>query len=120
MALSDPQAVDIGAGSVSLPRTSTGNNESTYTSADGTVTLELSTSKGKRQRQVIRVDVTKITADPFIPAQNSEVSMSFYMVSDRPVAGFTNTEALNIFLGLAAQMKASTNAVAAAWLGGQS
>lgn len=120
MALSDPQSIDIGAGAVSLPRTSTKGAESTYTSADGLITLTVSTQKGKRIRQVIRVDVNKITADPFIPAQNAEVSMSFYMVFDKPVVGFTNEAALSIALGLIAQGKASTNKVLVGLLGGES
>lgn len=120
MALSDPQSIDIGAGAVSLPRTSVGSNSSTYTSEDGLIAMTLSTANGKRKRQVMRVDVGKITTDPFIPAQNVRVSSSYYMVLDRPEAGFTNAEALKIAEGLIAQAKASTNAVFKAWIGGQS
>lgn len=120
MALSDPQSLNIGAGAVSLPRVSTKASESSYTSADGLLTLTLSTQSGKRKRQVIRVDVTKITADPFIPAQNTEVSMSFYMVFDKPNVGFTNAEALAIAEGLITLANASSEKVLKQLLGGES
>lgn len=103
MALSDPQKIKIGAVESSLPRVSTGNKESIYESADGTVVLKLSTVESRRNRQTVRVDLSKITPDPFIPAQNTQVSMSVYIVIDRPVAGYTNkeaVEALKGFIGL--------------------
>jgi len=120
MALTDPQSIDIGAGAISLPRTVTKGAESSYTSADGTITLTLSTVVGKRKRQVIRVDVTKITSDPFIPTQNTSVSMSTYIVIDRPPAGFENTDALAILEGLLTLGKAGTSKVFKQLLGSES
>jgi len=118
--LSDPQSIKISGTTTSLPRTSAGTNSSTYTSEDGTIVLTLSTQKSGRTRQVCRVDVSKITADPFIPAQNTEVSMSFYIVFDRPVAGYNNTEALGVASGLIEALTASSNSILKALLGGQS
>jgi hypothetical protein len=120
MALADPQSIKIGEVESSLPRTSVSGNSSSYTSEDGKITLTLSTTNGNRKRSVIRVDVDKITEDPFIPTQNTEVSMSFYMVIDRPPAGFDNTEVLNTVLALTSLGSASTNKVYKAWIGGQS
>jgi hypothetical protein len=120
MALSDPQSLDIGAGAVSLPRVSTLGNSSTYQAGDGLLKLALSHQYGKRTRRVIRVDASKLAADPFIPAQNSIVSMSCYMVFDLPVSGYTPTEALGVFNGLSALQNASSDAVTVALLGGQS
>lgn len=100
MALSDPQSVKIGEEEISLPRVNTGNYSSTYESADGNTTLTLSTVENRRKRQVVRIDVKKITEDPFIPDQNREVSMSTYIVIDRPSVGYTNEEALAVVVGL--------------------
>lgn len=109
MALADPQSIKIGATESSLPRVSTGNYNSTYQSEDGKVVLKLSTvSNGKRKRQVYRVDLNKITEDPFDDSQNVEVSMSCYIVLDRPLVGFSNTEAYEALKGLVDTMSASS------------
>lgn len=111
MALSDPQSVKVQGSAVSLPRVSTGNFQSEYLSADGTVSLKVSTQNGKRKRQVVRVDRSKITADPFDTSQNISVSQSIYLVVDRPLAGFTNEEALKDIEGFIELLNASTFAV---------
>lgn len=121
MALADPQSIKIDESTaVSLPRVSTGDFKSVYTSSDGTIDLRISTEEKSRKRQVARVDVSKITADPFIPAQNSEVSMSAYLVVDRPPAGFTNEEAKKICKGLFELLTASTDKNLKAFLGSES
>jgi len=120
MALADPQSIKISGTTTSLPRVSTSGGSSTYTSSDGTVRLTLSTQEGSRKRQTARVDVSKITADPFIPAQNSEVSMSFYIVFDRPVAGYSNAEALAVALGFIETITATSDLVLTKLLGGES
>lgn len=99
MALSDPQSVKIGATTTSLPRVSVGDMTAAYKSADGRITFKASTAEANRLRQVIRLDVSKITEDPFISTQNVEVSMSTYIVIDRPPAGYTNAEALETVVG---------------------
>jgi hypothetical protein len=99
MSLADPQSVKISGVTTSLPRVSSGDYKSKYESSDGLIDLTVSTQNGKRKRQVARIDVTKVTADPFIPAQNVEVSSSFQLVIDRPVAGFTNADASSIVAG---------------------
>lgn len=120
MALSDPQSVTISGTAISLPRVSSGAGTSSYLSADGLVNLTLSNSYGKRTRRVVRLDHSKITSDPFLPAQNTKVSMSNYMVFDIPVAGYSNTDALAIYAGFKTLFTASSDAVIAALLGGQS
>jgi len=120
MALTDPQSITISGTAISLPRVNTGSNASEYRAADGTVDLTLSNAYGRRTRQVIRLDHNKVTADPFIPTQNSKVSMSCYMVFDRPVAGYTNTEALAIYTGFNSLYTASTSALITKLLGGES
>lgn len=120
MALADPQSIKISGVTTSLPRVENKGASSVYQSADGLTTVTLSNQNGKRKRQSYRVDVKKITSDPFIPAQNTEVSMSFYMVFDRPAVGYTNAEALAVALGLIEAATATEDKVLNALLGGQS
>lgn len=120
MAFTDPQSVTISGTAISLPRVSTGNGNSSYTSADGLVTLSASHAYGRRTRRVLRLDHGKITSDPFIPAQNTKVSMSNYLVFDLPPAGYSNTDALAIYAGLKAAFTASSDALIVKLLGGES
>lgn len=119
MALTDPQSIKVGETETSLPRVNTGNFSSQYESSDGTITLKLSTQESSRKRHVIRVDVEKITEDPF-SGDNVPVSMSCYLVIDRPLVGYDNTEALEVISALTALGSASTNKVFKALLGGES
>lgn len=120
MALADPQSIKISGTTTSLPRVSTGDFESIYESADGLIKLSLSTVSSKRKRQVVRVDVSKITADPFIPAQNVEVSMSNYLVFDRPQVGYTNAEAKAVYDGFIEALQAASSVVVTKLLGSES
>lgn len=120
MALADPQSIKISGVTSSLPRVSVGDFEATYESADGLINLKLSTVENRRKRQVVRVDVSKITTDPFIPAQNVEVSMSTYLVFDRPLVGFTNTEAKAVYDGFIEALQASSSVMVTKLLGSES
>lgn len=120
MALSDPQSIIISGSTISLPRVSTGANQSSYQSADGLTRLTLSSQYGKRTRRVCRVDVSKLTADPYIPAQNAKVSMSNFIVFDIPPAGYTLAEAQAVYTGFRTMFAASSDAMIVALLGGQS
>ena len=120
MAFTDPQSVTISGVTTSLPRTSTGQNGSEYKSSDGLITLSASSQYGRRTRRVLRLDHSKISADPFIPAQNVRQSMSNFIVFDMPVAGYTNAEALAIYAALKATMTASSDALITKLLGGES
>jgi hypothetical protein len=66
------------------------------------------------------VDHSKLTADPFIPTQNTKVSMSNYMVFDVPVAGYTTAEMLAIYTGFSGLYGAASNAILTKLLGGES
>lgn len=121
MALSDPQSIKINGVSISLPRVSTRDGKSVYSSADGLTKLAVSTQEtGKRKRQVIRLDQKKIAADPFMPVQNKEVSDSVYLVIDRPEEGYSNEEAKKQIEGLVELLSASTFSLPAKVLGGES
>lgn len=120
MAFNDPVDFDPGTGEVELFRVISGVNTSTYSNPTGTLRLRAEHNYARRTRRVIRVDVNKITADPFIPAQNSKVSASLYLVADLPVAGYDVTEISNLYVGLNTMLTAGTNDKLEAWLGGQS
>ena len=121
MAFADPQVVKVdGTNNVNLPRVSTGEFSSEYLSSDGTITLRLSTANGRRKRHVCRLDLSKITTDPFDTSQNVEVGTSVYLVIDKPLAGFNATEMLNLVNGLTAYLTASSSANVVKLLGSES
>jgi hypothetical protein len=118
---SDPQTVKVdGTNNVSLPRVDTGGFASEYLSADGTIRLKISTANGRRKRHVARIDLSKITTDPFDTSQNIEVSSSVYLVVDRPLAGFSNVELRKVVEGLVTFLSASTYAATEKVLGSES
>lgn len=120
MAYTDPQSITISGTAISLPRVISGTNTSSYLSSDGLVSLSAASQYGSRTRRVLRVDHSKITADPFLPAQNTKVSMSNYMVFDLPPAGYTNAEALAVYAGFKTLFTASSDAAITKLLGGES
>lgn len=117
MALTDPQKIKVTESEATCPRVSSGAYTSTYQSSDGTVKLTLSTQNGGRKRHVCRVDLSKITTDPFDESQKEEVSMSSYIVIDRPLSGFTVAEAKKVVEGLTAYLTAT---ITEKLLGGES
>lgn len=119
MALTDPQKVTIKAVESTLPRVNTGNYASEYSKEDDTITLKLSTQESTRKRHMVRLDVSKI-AENALTAQNEVVSMSAYVVIDRPLAGYTNEEALDVVVGLLSAGTASSNSLLKKLLGGES
>jgi len=122
MALTDPQSVTISAVTSSLPRTFAEGAESAYVSSDGLIKMSVNHTlvKQGRARHVLRIDHSKITSDPFKPSENVKVGMSFYLVFDMPPAGYTNTEALAVYTGFKTLFTASSDAIIAKVLGGES
>lgn len=120
MALTDPQSIKISGTTTSLPRTETGIGESVYRSADGRIKLKLSTIEKSRTRQVVRLDVSKITADPLVSLTNVDVSMSTYLVFDRPSTGYSNSEAKAVYDGFIEALQASSSVMITKLLGAES
>ena len=119
--LADPQSVTINAVANLLPAIARGQNTSSYQKDDGTVKLTVSHQYlPKRIRRNVRLDFSKIAADPLISAQNIKYSMSAYLVIDIPVTGFTNAEAKYIVDALTAYLTASSGAKVTSVLGGES
>lgn len=120
MAFTDPQSITISAVTSSLPRISVEEDNSVYQSGDGLIQLLASHDIGKRARHVLRVNHSKLTSDPYIPAENVKVSMSTYIVFDLPPAGYTATEALAVYTGFKTLYTASSDALVTKLLGGES
>lgn len=119
MAFADPQTVTINAVAKTLPRTSY-SPVSTFTIDDGTVKLSIANTYGKsRTRRNLRLDFSKIAADPLISAQNIKYSMSAYLVVDVPITGFTIAEQKQIVDALTLYLSASSGAKTTQLLGGE-
>jgi hypothetical protein len=122
MSFSDPLSLTISGTTSSLPRINSGDpNSSEYQSGDGLLKVIASHQyKKERNRRMVRVDSNKITADPFRPSENREVSLSWYVVCDEPDVGYTAAEKLAVFVGFNTMLTASTNAMVSKLLGGES
>jgi hypothetical protein len=122
MAFADPQTITISAATTPLPRTFSSGSESAYTSADGLIKLSANHSlvKQGRFRRLLRVDHSKLTSDPYKPAENVRVSSAIYLVFDIPPAGYTSTEVLAVYTGFKTQFSASSDALITKLLGGES
>jgi hypothetical protein len=97
-----------------------GDDASEYLSGDGLLKLSASHDYGKRTRRLLRIDASKLTADPFKPAENVKVSMAFYVVFDLPPAGYTAADALAVYQGHKTLFSASSDAMIVKLLGGES
>jgi hypothetical protein len=119
MAFADPQTVTIGGTATTLPRTSSDVNAGAFTKDDGNVKLRVSHQYGKRTRRLIRLDSTKVAADPFLSGTNVKYSMSVSLVVDVPPVGYTIAEQKALIDALTAYLTASTGARATQLLGGE-
>lgn len=120
MSFADPQSVTIVGGAVSLPRISSGENKGTFQSADGLTKLSVAHSYGsQRTRRTIRLDLSKIAADPFEATVNNRYSMSAYVVVDLPNVGYTTADVVTNSAGLLAYLTATTNARLTQLMGGE-
>ena len=119
MALPDPQSVTVGGVTTSLPRVSSGENSGSFQSNDGTIRMSVSHSYGKRTRRTIRLEHSKIAADPLISSTNIRHSMTSYIVVDVPVTGYTVTEAKAVVDGLIGVLTATSGAATTKLLGGE-
>lgn len=120
MAFSDPQSITIAAVTTSLPLVSRSGSDTIYSSADGTIDLKASHAYGRRTRRVLRLDHSKVSADPYIPDQNVERSMSCYIVFDTPPVGYTNAQQLEVYEGFETLLTASSSALVGKLVAGES
>lgn len=121
MVFADPQVITIGADTYTLPRTGFGDGSGRFTFSDGGhAELRISHSKGKRNRSVVRIDMSSTIDDPLLDNVNLPISMSVQLVLDTPVYGFDATEKKDLLLGLAAFLTASSGANSSKFVGGES
>lgn len=117
--ISDPQSVTINSVAISLPRVASGVNTGAFKAADATVLESIGHTYGRRTRRTWRIDHSKVAPDPLFPAQNTPYSMSFYVVADVPVTGYTVAEQKQVIDGFLAQLNASSGALITKFLGGE-
>jgi hypothetical protein len=116
VALADPQSVTVGS-AVSLPRIMTGAQSAEYTNADGTISLLVSHQMVKgRRRTLVKIGRKKVTTDPLTDLK-SEIGSVINISIDRPNAGFTETELVELVTGASTWLTAGTNANAKKVLG---
>ncbi|DAD49887.1 coat protein [ssRNA phage ESE015] len=120
MALADPQSVTVAGNTVSLPRVGSGDGTGVFRSEDGGTQFRVSHSRARRNRTLIRLDSSKLSADPLMPTTNVPVSMSIQLVVDRPIQGFTQAELKEAVLAFAGWLTASSAANTIKVLGGES
>lgn len=119
MAFADPQSVTISGTAISMPRVSSGTNAGGFSAADGQTKLSVSHSYGKRTRRLIRLDNSKIAADPLLAGVNVRASMSAYLVIDLPSTGYSISEEKAVVDAFLAYLTASTGAKVTQVLGGE-
>lgn len=101
MAFADPQSVTVNAVAQSLARISAPNGFGAFQKDDGSYKLSIGHQIGKRTRRTVRLDFSKVAADPYAPAINNRYTGSAYLVIDHPPSGgWTNAEIKDIVLGL--------------------
>lgn len=85
--LSDPQSITVNSVAQSLPKIETSQRKGVYRKADGTFQLTVSHSPSKdRVRSLYRVDQF------FVDANLQQQFADVYVVMDRPITGFTQTQ----------------------------
>jgi len=92
MSYSDPQSITLSGTATSLPRISSGVNSGSFATPDGSIVVKVSHAYGKRNRRTVRLEHSKIAADP-LTAANTKYSMTAYVVLDVPTVGYSVTEA---------------------------
>ena len=123
MALTDPQKFKEVAGTeVTAPRVDTGNFRSVYETSDGLNKLTLSTAEtsSNRKRHLVRIDVEKLATNIYEESKKQAVSMSVYLVIDRPINGYSVAECKKLVEGLVGLLSASTYSLTEKVLGGES
>lgn len=119
MAFADPQKVTINAVEVNLPRISSGENKGSFAKDDQTIKLTVSHQYGKTIRHLMKLDHSKIAADPLQASINVKRDMRAYLVIETPDVGYSVAEAKQVVDGLLAYLTATTGARITQLLGGE-
>lgn len=114
--LADPLVL----GANSLPAISRGASESIYQLADGSLKATIGHQyRAERHRFLMRLDRSKIAADPLMSGRNIPVIGSTYVVVQKPVVGFTTAEAVADATMLLTQLLATSSALLTKVVGGE-
>jgi len=122
MAFADSITINPGTGDVVLKRTGF-SPKGVFTSADGTLVLELEQITGKgntRDRITARLTLNKVVADVYNTTRSIPVSVSVYQVINRPKLGFAAADQISLAKGLDTWLLASTQAAITQLVGGES
>jgi hypothetical protein len=93
VALPDPiPQLTVNSVNYDFARVGMDGSSATYQTADGLDRLTVSHQLKNRNRHTIRLDRSKIAADPFDADINQEYSFSTYVVFDAPRLGVTASE----------------------------
>lgn len=122
MALGDPVVLTINGTATNFPNTGKSMSGSEYRTSDGTKSLQVAhTYKKARVRSLFRLNDTRTTADPLVPATNVQASASIYLVIDRPSAvGYTAADVKYLVDAIVDYLDASTGAAVTKLLNGES
>lgn len=120
MAYADPQTVTINAIANTLARVSSEKNAGAFAKDDGLVRLSVLHSYGKTNtRHILRLDHSKIAADPLMAGVNVKATASVYTVVQVPLVGYTVAEMKQVTDGYFAYCTASSGARITQLLGGE-
>jgi hypothetical protein len=79
--------------------------------------MQVKHTRGTRVVSTVSIKVNKTAADPYVTGVNRPVNAVVNISVNHPVQGFSSTELLDIYKGLAANLAASTDANAKKLLG---
>lgn len=105
----EPQTVTVNSVAASLPRVSFGDRSGVFQTSDSGITLKVTHDLRNRNRRTVRLDFSKVAADPLLDGVSRPYSMSAYVVIDHPQVGFDNTEVTNNLKALTDWLAASGN-----------
>nr|UJQ84973.1 MAG: hypothetical protein 2 [Leviviridae sp.] len=105
MSMTDPITITVNAVPYVCACVDTSGSTKVYKDPSDAMIVTIShlATKAGRTSRMVKVQLKKISADPFTPTINREVSSTVQTVINEPSDGmFTNTELLNLKKGLAA------------------
>lgn len=98
-----------GGSAKSCARIRTDGYASEYSTSDGLYRLKITHTRGSRTRSEVRGDIVTTYTDPST-GLTAEVTASAYFVLNRPLAGFTNTQLLNVMFAICGFAGVAANA----------
>lgn len=120
MAFADPQSITINAVALTLARVAQ-DPQGTFVTSDALVseTIGQQVTANGRNRRLIRLDHSKVAANPFDSTLNAKYNMAVYVVVDVPNVGYTVTEQKQVTDGFMTYLTASSGAKMLQLLGGE-